>query len=69
MFQIWREYDSDHSGYIEADELKVRETIHVCICLHIGNEPNQRSNTTIVNVIYWSFHVVYACHCFLAYLF
>jgi len=52
MFQIWREYDSDHSGYIEADELKVRETIHVCICLHIGNEPNQRSNTTIVNVIY-----------------
>ena len=52
MFQIWREYDSDHSGYIEADELKVRETIHVCICLHIGNEPNQRNNTTIVNVIY-----------------
>lgn len=21
-FQIWREYDSDNSGYIEADELK-----------------------------------------------
>ena len=22
--QIWREYDTDNSGYIEADELKVR---------------------------------------------
>lgn len=22
-FQIWREYDTDGSGYIEADELKV----------------------------------------------
>lgn len=23
LLQIWREYDSDGSGYIEADELKV----------------------------------------------
>lgn len=23
FFQIWREYDTDGSGYIEADELKV----------------------------------------------
>lgn len=23
IFQIWREYDTDGSGYIEADELKV----------------------------------------------
>lgn len=22
QYQIWREYDSDNSGYIEADELK-----------------------------------------------
>lgn len=24
LLQIWREYDTDGSGYIEADELKVR---------------------------------------------
>lgn len=24
FYQVWREYDTDHSGYIEADELKVR---------------------------------------------
>lgn len=24
FMKIWREYDSDNSGYIEADELKVR---------------------------------------------
>jgi hypothetical protein len=24
--QIWREYDTDGSGYIEADELKVRSS-------------------------------------------
>ena len=23
MFQLWRRYDADNSGYIEADELKV----------------------------------------------
>ena len=23
VFQVWREFDRDHSGYIEADELKV----------------------------------------------
>lgn len=23
LLQIWREYDTDGSGYIEADELKV----------------------------------------------
>lgn len=26
-FQIWREYDTDGSGFIEADELKVRKYI------------------------------------------
>ena len=23
LFQLWRRYDADNSGYIEADELKV----------------------------------------------
>lgn len=27
FMKIWREYDSDNSGYIEADELKVRENL------------------------------------------
>lgn len=26
FMKIWREYDSDNSGYIEADELKVSVT-------------------------------------------
>ena len=34
MLQIWREYDSDHSGYIEADELKVHDTKILCIWKH-----------------------------------
>lgn len=29
--QIWREYDTDGSGYIEADELKVKKFINVYI--------------------------------------
>jgi len=24
LWQAWRNYDADHSGYIESDELKVR---------------------------------------------
>lgn len=28
FMKIWREYDSDNSGYIEADELKVRHQIY-----------------------------------------
>lgn len=27
FMKIWREYDSDNSGYIEADELKVLKTL------------------------------------------
>lgn len=30
FMKIWREYDSDNSGYIEADELKVSENIKKC---------------------------------------
>ena len=28
FMKIWREYDSDNSGYIEADELKVNQNFH-----------------------------------------
>ncbi len=27
FFQLWKQYDKDHSGYIEADELKVTKPI------------------------------------------
>lgn len=37
FMKIWREYDSDNSGYIEADELKVSqstryESLMNCLC-------------------------------------
>ena len=33
---MWREYDTDHSGFIEADELKVKTAVlllELCVCL------------------------------------
>jgi hypothetical protein len=27
IFQLWKQYDKDHSGYIEADELKVKQVL------------------------------------------
>jgi calretinin len=29
FMKIWREYDSDNSGFIEADELKVNNTLRL----------------------------------------
>lgn len=29
QFQTWRKYDSDHSGYIDAEELKVRKYLQL----------------------------------------
>ena len=32
LFQLWHQYDSDNSGSIEADELKVRNNIEISLC-------------------------------------
>lgn len=41
LFQIWREYDTDGSGYIEADELKVNNCVLLyllIISIHFKNQ-------------------------------
>lgn len=30
LLQAWRRYDSDRSGYIESNELKVKYEVHMC---------------------------------------
>ena len=34
LFQLWRRYDADNSGYIEADELKVGRSLGLVGCCH-----------------------------------
>lgn len=36
LLQAWRKYDSDRSGYIESNELKVKYEVQKCVTQNIN---------------------------------